>query len=77
MLPDPESTYQIAKVRHAECIRQAEADRLAQQVQGDQRNRAKELLNTVVTFAKRVGAKSIETAQTGEAPQIELSSEQP
>ena len=72
-----ETMYQIAKVRHDEDLRAAEAFRLAKQAQGDQLLRTHKLLNQVVSFAKQVGARSLEPAQTAEVPPIELSREQP
>ena len=72
----PDTLYQIAKYRHAEDLRNAEAYRLAKLARGEQPNRAAALLNPVVALAKRVGSKRIEPAQTGEVPSIELSGEQ-
>jgi hypothetical protein len=71
----PELVY-TAKARRAEEIRKAESSRLAKLARGNQPNRAAALLNNVVAFVKRVGAKRIESAQTGETPQIELNGEQ-
>ncbi len=73
----PELMYQLfANTRQPEAIRSAEVARLAKLVQRDQPNHAQELLNHVVAFAKRTGARNIETAQTGELPQIDLSRKQ-
>ena len=73
---DPEMMYRIGKNRHAVDLRKSELLRLARRGQDKQPNRAAGLLGNVVTFARRVGANSIEVAQTVDVPQIELGGEQ-
>jgi hypothetical protein len=72
-----EMICQLGNIRRTEFISEAEAFQLAKQAQGQQPNRAQALLNTVAAFAKHVGAKSVETAQAVDVPQIELNGEQP
>ncbi|MBI1256074.1 MAG: hypothetical protein GC204_01265 [Chloroflexi bacterium] len=72
----PDTMFQIAKAYHAEALRDAEAYHLARQAQGEQPNLAKQMMNHVIAFAQRVGAKRLKPAQTGEMVTIKLSREQ-
>ncbi len=72
-----ETMCQIAKYRHAEELQHAEAFRLARLVQGGQPPRAQQLLNQIIAFAKRVGAKRFDTAQTAEVLPLQVRREQP
>lgn len=72
----PDMMYKLVEAHQEDLRKEAAAHNLAKQVQGQQANHAKALFNTVVAFAKRVGAKNVETSQTAEIPQIKLSSEQ-
>lgn len=72
----PDMMYKMVNARH-EDIRNAEAARhFAKQAQGEQPNRAKELLDHVVALTRRIGAKASEATQTSEVPQIKFGGEQ-
>ena len=67
---NPEMMKVMVEARHEDIRNTEAAIRAAKQVQGEQPNRAKELLNTVVSFAKGLGSQSTKAVRAANSDSL-------